>query len=59
MQIDRAKQLAKENGLALKQGITQWDWDLFDSTGAHLDTLHMNQILHLKEEDYIQYYLED
>jgi len=57
MNIDRAKALARESGFSLRQGVTQWDWDLYDSHGVHLDTLHTQQIQHLAEDDYIEFYL--
>lgn len=58
MQIDRAKQLAVENGFTLKPGASQWVWDL-RRDGDYIDTLATDQILHLKEEDYVEFYLSD
>jgi hypothetical protein len=57
MLISRAKELAKSWGLALVEG-QAYELDL-KCRGNYIDTLHQVQIEHLKEDDFIQYYLRD
>lgn len=58
MQIDRAKSLAVEYGKKLVAG-AGYDWNLYESNGQYIDTLHEKQILDLEERDYEEFYLKD
>jgi hypothetical protein len=60
MLIDKAKQLATEHGFDLRPGATQWSMDLFVMdrvSGSYVDTLPVAQIHDLREEDFVDYYL--
>ena len=58
MQLDRVKELAKEYGKTLRVG-AGYLYDLYDTDGRYVDSLHLGQIEELHEDDFILYYLED
>lgn len=63
MNLKRAKELAEERGFHLVEGI-EYDLDLkkYDQEYGvmrYVDSLYHRQIAELKEDDFVEYYLQD
>lgn len=58
MQIDRAKQLAEQNGKRLSESVNIQELNLYDGDGRYIDTLHQKQILEMDEDAFLEFYLD-
>lgn len=58
MQLARAQEMSEQSGMKLKLG-TDYEYDLFDSSGKFVDSLNPIQIGEMDEDDFKTFYLQD